>query len=163
MHKQNKLWFMTVVVFGISALNVSADGFRLPDQDAFATARGEAFVATADNPSAIYYNPAGITQLEGNNIRAGFYGIYLGPSYSPPAGAPNSGNTYDGQANYGAVPQFFYTYGRTNFPVSAGLGVFAPFGLSSEWPQDTGFRTIGTKGSLTYITINPTVAWKIVP
>jgi len=29
-------------------------GFRLPDQDAFATARGEAFAATADNPSAIY-------------------------------------------------------------------------------------------------------------
>ena len=31
-----------------------AGGFRLPDQDAFATARGEAFAATADNPSAVY-------------------------------------------------------------------------------------------------------------
>ena len=29
-----------------------ATGFRLPDQDAFATARGEAFAATADNPAA---------------------------------------------------------------------------------------------------------------
>ena len=38
-----------------------ADGFRLPNQDPEAIARGNAFTATADNPSAIYYNPAGIT------------------------------------------------------------------------------------------------------
>ncbi len=38
-------------------------GSRLPDQDAEATARGNAFTATADNPSAIFYNPAGIMQL----------------------------------------------------------------------------------------------------
>src|SRR5213083_2807851 len=38
-------------------------GIRIADQDARATARGNAFTATADNPSAIYYNPAGITQL----------------------------------------------------------------------------------------------------
>ncbi|MHB8523020.1 MAG: hypothetical protein ACYDH9_20000 [Limisphaerales bacterium] len=40
-------------------------GIRIADQDAEATARGNAFAATADNPSAIYYNPAGITQLDG--------------------------------------------------------------------------------------------------
>src|SRR4051794_40869794 len=56
-------------------------GIRLPDQDAFATARGEAFAATADNPSAIYYNPAGITQLEGFNARVGGYGIFLNDHY----------------------------------------------------------------------------------
>ncbi|MCX6925129.1 MAG: hypothetical protein NT154_18235 [Verrucomicrobia bacterium] len=51
----------------------------MPNQDAFAIGRGNAFVATADNPSAIYYNPAGITQLQEQNIHAGslFYlGIY---------------------------------------------------------------------------------------
>ena len=31
-----------------------ANGFRLVSQDAFAAARGEAFVATADNPSAVH-------------------------------------------------------------------------------------------------------------
>ena len=80
------------MISGALALKVSANGFRLADQDAFATARGEAFVATADNPSAIYYNPAGITQLEGNNLRGGIYGIYLDPSYRPPSSAANSGH-----------------------------------------------------------------------
>ena len=62
---------MLAMLFGRVA-SLFANGFRLPDQDAFATARGEAFAATADNASAIYYNPAGISQLEGFNFRAEF-------------------------------------------------------------------------------------------
>ena len=142
-------------------MKASANGFRLPDQDAFATARGEAFVATADNPSAIYYNPAGITQLEGNNLRGGLYGIYLDPSYSPPSSAPNSGNTYHSSDNLAAVPQLFYTDTLKNLPLSFGLGVYAPYGGSMSWPQDTGFRTIGTESKLTCITINPVMALKL--
>jgi len=151
------------MVSGALAMKASANGFWLPDQDAFATARGEAFVATADNPSAIYYNPAGITQLEGNDLRGGLYGIYLDSSFSPPSSAPNHGHTYDNQDNYAVVPQIFYTYTPTNMPipVSFGLGVYAPFGGKSSWPQDTGFRSVAIGGSLTYVTINPVVAVKL--
>ncbi len=53
-------------------------GYYLPNQDAFATARGNAFVATADTPAAVHYNPAGLTQLEEASIQAGFYSIVLG-------------------------------------------------------------------------------------
>src|SRR3990170_4038794 len=50
-------------------------GFRIPNQDAEAIARGNAFVATADNPAAIYYNPAGITQLEGHTAQFGIHSL----------------------------------------------------------------------------------------
>src|SRR5690349_6525965 len=83
MHKNIGRNIAAIAVLITSSATVFATGFRLPDQDAFATGRGEAFVATADNPSAIYYNPAGISQLEGQNVRGGFYGIYLDPSYQP--------------------------------------------------------------------------------
>ena len=132
------------MISGVLALKASANGFRLADQDAFATARGEAFVATADNPSAIYYNPAGITQLEGNNLRGGLYGIYLDPSYSPPAAPQPAATLTTVQDNLAAVPQIFYTYTPTNMPVSFGLGVYAPYGGNMSWPQDTGFRTVAT-------------------
>jgi long-chain fatty acid transport protein len=52
-------------------------GIRLLNQGADAVARGNAFVATADDPSALFYNPAGITQLEGHHIQPGAYLIYL--------------------------------------------------------------------------------------
>jgi long-chain fatty acid transport protein len=147
------------MVAGVSAWKVSANGFLLPDQDAFATARGEAFVATADNPSAIYYNPAGITQLEGSNLRGGVYGIYLNPSCTP----TNHTHTFHSSKNLAAVPQLFYTYTPKDWPLSFGLGVYAPFGGNMSWPEDTGFRSVAISGSLKYITINPVVAVKLLP
>ena len=140
-----------------SSATLFGGGFRLPDQDAFATARGEAFVATADNPSAIYYNPAGITQLDGANVRGGIYGIYLDPSYQRNGSSP----TFDNENKLAAVPQFFYTYTPANCAVSGGFGIYAPYGLSLKWPQDSGFRTVGTEASLTYVTMNPVVAFKL--
>jgi long-chain fatty acid transport protein len=157
----NLVNFLSVAIVCGSTSTLLAGGTRLPDQDAFATARGEAFAATADNPSAIYYNPAGISQLEGGNLRSGIYAIYLDPSYT----SPSSGDTYDNQKKYHAVPQIFYTYSKENSPVSFGFGIYSPFGMGLEWPQDTGFRTTtgGLKSSLTYLTMNPVIAIKLAP
>lgn len=158
-----KLKMLLAAALGGLPLPLPANGLRLLSQDAFATARGEAFVATADNPSAIYYNPAGITQLEGSQLRAGLYGIYLDPSYRPPSSAPNRGHTYRIENHLAGVPQLFCTHSLENHPVSFGLGVFAPYGLGVEWPQDTGFRTVATEGALTYVTINPVLALRLAP
>jgi len=157
------LTLKSTIVLGLavagSATTLQAGGFRLPDQDAFATARGEAFVATADNPSAIFYNPAGITQLEGGNVRGGLYGIYLDPTYQPAGGS----HTYDTRDRLHAIPQLFYTYSLANqdWPFSFGLGVYSPYGLSEKWPQDTGFRASAIEASLKYYTINPVIAYKL--
>jgi long-chain fatty acid transport protein len=159
MNRGNTWSLLVMLISGVSVWNASANGFGLPDQDAFATARGEAFVATADNPSAIYYNPAGITHLKGDNLRGGVYGIYLDPSCSP----QNSGQTFHSSDNFAAVPQFFYTHTVRDAPLSFGLGVYAPFGGNMNWPQDTGFRSVAIGGSLKYITINPVVAVKLLP
>ena len=156
---RNMIGYLAAVIFVGLPLATLAGGYRLPDQDAFATARGEAFVATADNPSAIYYNPAGITQLEGQNFRVGFYSIDLEPNYK----SPITGNRYGNQDNLHAIPQLFYTISPTNLPLTFGLGVYSPFGLGVKWPQDTGFRTLGTESSLTCATVNPVVALKLSP
>lgn len=117
-----------------------------------------AFAATADNPSAIYYNPAGLTQLRGDHLQGGVYGLNLRTTFDAPSGA--SSETVH---NWHAVPHLFYAYGAETLPLSFGLGVYAPFGLTTEWPTDSGFRTIATKGRLTYLTLNPVVAWRVLP
>jgi long-chain fatty acid transport protein len=149
------------MLFGMLSGIAVAGGFRLPDQDGFATGRGEAFVATADNASAVYYNPAGITQLQGNNIRAGLYGIYLDPTYTPPA--PANTNTFHNKNKFGAAPQLFYTRTLQSMPLSFGIGVYAPYGLSLHWSDNTGFRSLGTESALTFLRINPVMALKINP
>jgi long-chain fatty acid transport protein len=152
---------IAVVIAAVPISKVSAEAFRLPDQDAFATARGEAFVATADNASAVYYNPAGISQLEGQNLRVGAYAIYYDPTYTPPA--PANTNSVHNQNHFGVVPQIFYTYTPEENPVSYGVGIYAPYGLSLHWGQNTGFRTVGTESAINYIRINPIIALKIAP
>jgi long-chain fatty acid transport protein len=151
------------VGFFLTPVLVFANGMRLASQDGFATARGEAFVATADNPSAIYYNPAGITQIEGDSLRAGLYGIYLNPTFTPPNTAANRGRTYQIENPYAAAPQLFFVHSPSNALYSLGLGVYAPYGAAIEWPQDTGFRTVAISGKLTYLRFNPVVAIRPLP
>lgn len=153
--------FLAATILGLMPVSLTANGLRIASQDAFATARGEAFVATADNPSAIYYNPAGITQVPGLRSRSSVYGLYYNSTYQPPADAPNASSSYDLENNWAVIPQFFATYGLKDLPLTFGIGLYSPFGGKVSWPQDTGFRTVAIKGSVTYITLNPVVAWRI--
>ena len=153
--------FASVFLFGASLClavpdRLGAVGFRLPNQDPEAIARGNAFAATADNPSAIYYNPAGIAQLEGDNIRAGLYVISADTEYTSPSSATAKTDTA-----LQAVPQIYYVHSFTNAPISIGLGIYAPYGLSLDWGNHSPFNTEAESGSLLYACFNPVIAWKV--
>lgn len=136
-------------------------GIRLFDHDAFATARGDAFVATADNPSALYYNPAGITQLRGHNVRGTVYTVDVESQFEPMGG----GNAVDTQNGFTPLPGLFYAWTPENekIPISFGAGYYLPYGLSMKWPNDVQFKQATTFGSLEYHTLSAVVAWKVLP
>jgi long-chain fatty acid transport protein len=140
----------------LTSASVYALGIRIPDQNAHATARGDAFAATADNPSAVYYNPAGLTQLSGTRALLGAYSIALEAEVDPDFGA-----SVDTKNELQAAPQFFLSHQVPNRPVVFGLGVFSPFGFGLEYPNDAPFRTLATKGRIQFISISAVVAWKI--
>src|SRR5208282_1106201 len=96
-------------------------GSRVATQDAEATARGNAFSATADDPSAIYYNPAGLMQLDGFDAEYGLYGISIDENYKPLHGT----DAHDSTAHEGiqAVPNLFLSYHPTKEPFSFGFGI----------------------------------------
>ncbi|MEA3207717.1 MAG: long-chain fatty acid transport protein [Chthoniobacter sp.] len=134
-------------------------GIRISDQNPEATARGNAFTATADNPSAVYYNPAGITQLEGTQTLLGAYAITLKTKVDLDAGDPHSfSSTNDG---WQAAPQAFLTWKPKQYPIALGLGIYAPYGFALDYPDDTPFRTLAHKGSIEYLTVNPVFAAQI--
>ena len=133
-----------------------AVGTRLPNQDPEGIARGNAFAATADNPSAIYYNPAGITQLEGQQARAGLYLISADTKYTSATGAKA-----ETDATFQPVPQLYYVNSLKSLPITLGLGVYAPYGLALDWGNRAPFRTLAENGKLLYATVNPVIAWRI--
>lgn len=139
--------FVTVALAGA--------GFRVVDQDAAVTARSNAFTATADNPSAIYYNPAGITQLKGVQFRASAYSV----SIRAESDAANGAHT-ENRSRESVVPQLFATWTPTNSPLSFGLGVYSPYGLAAKYPDDAPFRTAAKVAKIEYVAVNPVVAWQ---
>jgi long-chain fatty acid transport protein len=162
------LAFLVVLLF--AATSAMAGGFRLPEAGAKAMGMGFAFTAQANDPSAIYFNPAGIVQLEGQNIKVGV--TYIKENGADFTGTtPLTLNTGTGLFNIRSetqkdldffVPNAFWT--RKASPNFAyGVGIFVPFGLGQEYENRTTsiFRNQATKVEIMTFVVNPTVAWKV--
>ncbi|YCM43180.1 outer membrane protein transport protein [Verrucomicrobiaceae bacterium 227] len=152
-----KRTFILAATLGLSG-DLLAAGFRLLNQDAEAFARGNAFTATADNPSAIFYNPAGITQLEGHQLSIGGLALSAGFDYTSALG-----DTASADSAFQFAPQIYYTYSPVDSRFSYGVGLFTPFGLVVDYGRDTTFPTLAIDGELTVATVNPTLAYQITP
>lgn len=133
-----------------------AVGFRLPNQDPEGIARGNAFAATADNPSAIYYNPAGITQLQGQQLSVGTYFISTNIDYESPTGVETTT-----VSDFQTVPQVYYVFSPEESQFSFGMGIYAPYGLGIDYQSDDAFSTLAQEGELLYACFNPVLAYEI--
>jgi len=132
-----------------------AGGFRLIDQDAAGTAKGNALVATADSPSAAYYNPAGLTQLSGTQYELGYYGVFYNADYSGERSNSSNKDKFQGP------PQFYVSKRISDSQLGAGFALYSPYGLGIEWPEDSGFRTLIREAQLVYLTASPVLAWQL--
>src|SRR5688572_8822785 len=169
---QLQLWLRSIIVSGslflacLSPAIAYAGAFRIFDQSASATAQGGAFAAQADDPSAIFFNPAGLTQLRGIQTSFGVMLIGGHTTYTSPTGATARGD-FDGSI---AVPPPINIYFSANLKdlgftalgnLSAGLGIVSPYGILYRYPDDAPFATAVTRQAFPLIDIKPTLAYKL--
>lgn len=133
-------------------------GLRLAFMDSQATARGNAFAATADSPAAVFYNPGGLTQIAGTDASFGSYNIQLSSRHFAP-----DGQVTDMRDRFEPVPHLFLARNNPETPWAFGIGAYLPFGLVTDWPQEAPFATMATRSQLTYLRINPVVSFRITP
>jgi len=108
-----------------------ASGFALYENSPTGSAVAGAFAATADDPSAVWYNPAGITQLEGTQIMTGFTAYTTGGVKLDFENGPTSRGVDD------IIPTpYLYLTTKINDKFWLGVGMFSPFGLSAEYEKD---------------------------
>jgi len=121
-----------LLVLLLTASTSFAAGFRLPQAGAKAMGMGFAFTAQADDPSAIYFNPAGLTQLKGQNIMFGVtYVRENGGEFTGTTPVDNTTaikNETQKSLNF-YIPNAYYTRTTNSGDVSYGVGIYAPFGL----------------------------------
>ena len=63
--------FLSVVFVLFLSTPVFGAGFALYEGSARGNVLGAGLTASADDPSAVFYNPAGITQLKGKQVMVG--------------------------------------------------------------------------------------------
>jgi long-chain fatty acid transport protein len=113
---------------------------------------GGAFVAQASDPSAIFFNPAGL------GFQKGFKAMLGATLIMPTTSHTFGGVTTDMESQIFYPPNAYVTYGTAKW--SFGLGVFAPFGLGTEWPVNWAGQREAVKTELQSIYINPAVAYQ---
>ena len=142
----------------------SASGFQLAEQNG--SGLGNAYAgsaAVAENASTIYFNPAGMTQLQGLEVSGGL--ALIKPSFKfndkgssvGALGAAGNGGDAGGLA---ALPNGYLSWALTK-DLYVGIGVGAPFGLTTEYDD----RWIGGAHSVKFeivtYNVNPSIAYRV--
>ena len=148
-----------MVSLGSGALSsASAAGFGVFTQGAAALGQGNAVTAHTQSPSTIFYNPALMNKLDGTQLELGTTAIVSSHQFdSNQAGGTSTSN----DATF--FPSTFYATHKFNDNLSAGLGVFNPFGLGTDWGSSWDGRYQATKSELTTFDINPVVSYRVIP
>jgi len=153
-----------LVILLFAAASANAAGFRLPEAGAKAMGMAMAFTAQADDPSAIYFNPAGLVQLEGMNVMVG--GTYVrenGAEFSGATPLTLGATRSETQKDLNFILPNAYWTRKASPRFAYGIGVYTPFGLGQEYKdRDAGiFRNQVNRVDIKTVVVNPTVAWKI--
>jgi long-chain fatty acid transport protein len=154
------LMFLSVILavfYCETVFGLGSGGFRNEVVDAEAAGKGFSFAAQADNPSAVQYNPAGLTQLDGQSVSLGY--TTEAPRFECDSTA--TGDTVQMQKDVFFIPNFYYV---TELPwenFRFGLGATAPYGLSTDWADDSFSKNVSTESNVTMYNINPAIAYKV--
>ncbi|HYC91740.1 MAG TPA: outer membrane protein transport protein [Thermoanaerobaculia bacterium] len=135
-------------------------GFSIFEQGAKASAMAGAFVATADDPSAIFYNPAGLAQQRELTVLAGATFINFSNEFN---GDPNSEYTSGTSGKYDRhtfIPPNMYISKGFGQNLTVGVGVFAAWGLRTDWADPWVGRFVSRDADLKTTSVQPTVAWQ---
>ncbi len=161
---------VSVSIIILSALFFSSPafchGWAGYEQGAKSHAMGNAFTGLADDPTAVYYNPAGITHLDDPQASFGFAiatvdGTFKsnGASGMTLAEAENE-TTVERQSFF--LPNVYIT-SKLNERFSIGFGAYNIYGLGFKWSDsfEGRFAPGGRNAELLTLTVSPVVACQV--
>lgn len=138
---------------------VFANGLALNEQSA--SGAGTSYAGRSSNPidaSTIYGNPAGLSRLTHTQASVGGTFIHANTDISHAQGA--FGGSSDGDmVPDQKIPYAFFAQPLSD-QVSWGIGIYAPFGVESDYENGFGGRMHGLNSKVQVITIQPTLSFK---
>lgn len=142
----------------------SASGFQLlGEQNASGIGNaGAGSAAVAENASTVFYNPAGMTQLQAREVSLGGTLVKTNFDFSNSGsnvgvlGTSGDGNNGGG---LGFVPNAYLSWAVTK-DIYLGFGIGAPFGLRTEYDNPWKGAAQSISFDVKTINLNPSIAWR---
>lgn len=154
-------------VFFTTPLAAQAAGFALIEQSA--SGMGNAFAggsAIAEDASTIYFNPAGMTYIQGTQAVGALHLIKPSAEFNNNGSIKGGGGTVqlggDGgdAGDLAFVPNAYFKL-DLNDNIKLGVGVNAPFGLKTEYDNGWMGRFQALKSEVKTVNINPAIGFKV--
>jgi long-chain fatty acid transport protein len=145
---------------------VQASGFALLEQSGSGIGYAYAGIAaSADDVSAMYFNPASLSLIEAPQLAVAVHGINLETDFQDrgsPAGlgALPAGATRNDAGDLIPVPNAYFAW-PVNERLALGLGVNTPFGLITEYDDPWIGRFQGIRSELITINVNPALSYRV--
>jgi long-chain fatty acid transport protein len=156
--------FVLLISFVVSSGTAFASGFALIEQGV--SGLGNAYAggaAIAQDGSTIFYNPAGMTRIPSQVIGAANVIIpnfkFKNEGSTHLTGVPLLGGNGGDAGVMKVVPNLYFVK-KINDQVSFGVGINAPFGLTTEYDQGWVGRYYAVKSELLTVNINPSIAYR---
>jgi long-chain fatty acid transport protein len=143
-----------------------AAGFQITAQNA--SGMGNAYAgsaAVADNASTIFYNPAGMTQLQAREFSVGLSVIKTSDKFTNNgsiAGALQFTGDGGDAGGWGFIPNGYLSWALSP-DLYIGIGVGAPFGLKTEYDAPWIGAAQAVSFDVKTYNINPSIAYRISP
>lgn len=153
----NKLLWLALII----SAHVEAAGFALTTQNA--SGMGNAYAgaaAIAEDASTIFFNPAGMTYLEGTQAVGAMHFIRSNVAFNNKGSRGVMGDEGPNAGAFAVLPNF-YLMTQLTPSIKVGLGVSSPFGLKTEYDDRWIGRFQANKSELKTININPSIAFKV--
>lgn len=158
---------MLGLLCAIASGGAMASGYHFGSQSASAQGTANANAAEASDASVLFYNPAGMTRLDGTHA-SGVLNIVVPSTKYEDQGSftatslPIGGGNTKKFVKTTAVPHGYLTHKLSN-DLSVGMAVFVPFGSKTEYDKTWAGRYTSLATELTTIAFNPSVAYKLSP
>jgi long-chain fatty acid transport protein len=139
--------------------HAGAAGYAIYEQGAAALGMAGAATASVSDASAVFFNPAAMTRLEGTRIYVGASALQPVLSFAGKGPNPGFGVTEEAVRQTFYPPTIYVTRSLKK-GLAVGAGVNAPYGLGVEWDPDAfSGRYIVTKVDLQTINGSACLAW----
>lgn len=149
-----RIILLTVVLVFSSLGSAYGAGFALYEFGARGTSMAGTMIGRADDPSAVAYNPAGITQLPGTQTMVGFSVVAPGGKIETP------GDTTKIESNLW-IPPHAYVTRQMSDRIWLGLGLYTRFGLGTEFPDGWPGEYNNLFTRVRSFSFNPNLAYKL--